>query len=82
MHWPRCNQAGLAIKLLACCCSDIISPHYMHRVQRCPIAIDVAWSVCLCLLDTAVTPSKMAKVTDMPFGVWNRVGPSKHYYVF
>jgi len=48
----------------------------------CPIAIDVAWSVCLCLLDTAVTPSKMAKVTDMPFGVWNWVGLSKHYYVF
>ena len=41
-----------------------------------PIAIDVAWSVCL--LDTSVSTAKTAEPIKMPFGSWTWVGLRNH----
>jgi len=35
-----------------------------------PLAINVAWSVCVCLLVTTVSPAKTAEPIEMPFGLW------------
>ena len=43
-----------------------------------PIATDVVWSVCMCLLVTTVSCAKTAEPVEMPFGVWTRVGPRNH----
>ena len=45
-----------------------------------PVATDVAWSVCLCvcLLDSTVSPTETAEPIEMPFGFWTRVGPRNH----
>jgi len=34
-----------------------------------PIATDVVWSVCLCLLVTTVSPTKLAEPVEVSFGV-------------
>ena len=38
-----------------------------------PIAVDVAFSVCLsvCLLDTTMSPSETAEPIEMSFGLWS-----------
>jgi len=43
-----------------------------------PIATDVVWSVCMCLLVTTVSCAKTAEPVEMPFGVWTRVGRRNH----
>jgi len=60
----------------------IIRPHRMHRVQRCVLLIyaDVARSVCLCLLNTTVSPTKTEEPIEMSFGLWTRVGPRKFWW--
>jgi len=42
-----------------------------------PIAVDVVWSVglCVCLLDASVSPAKVDEPIEMPSGLWTRVGP-------
>jgi len=40
----------------------------MHVIQ--PIATDVAWSVCVCVLYTLVSHTKMAEPIEMLFGIW------------
>ena len=42
----------------------------------CPVATDVAWSVCL--LDVLVNVAKTAELIEMSFGLWTPVGPRKH----
>jgi len=34
--------------------------------------------LCVCLLDTTVSPTKKAEPIKMPFGLWTRVCPSNH----
>jgi len=42
-----------------------------------PIVTDrVAWSVSLSV--TLVSSAKMAQLMEMPFGLWNRMGPRNH----
>jgi len=45
-----------------------------------PIAVDVAFSVCLsvCLLDTTMSPSETAEPIEMSFGLWTRLGSRNH----
>jgi len=40
-----------------------------------PIATDVAWSVCVCLLVTTMSSAKMAELIEVPFGIWTRMDP-------
>ena len=51
------------------------------RPQVRPIATDVAWSVCLCLLVTAMSCAKTAEPIEMLFGVRTFVGPKNHVLV-
>jgi len=45
-----------------------------------PVATDLAWSVCL--LDTAMNPTKTAVPIQMPFGLWTRVGAKEPYFMW
>jgi len=51
------------------------------KPQVRPIATDVAWSVCLCLLVTAMSCAKTAEPIEMLFGVRTCVGPKNHVLV-
>jgi len=44
-----------------------------------PVATDgVAWSICVCLLVTFVSPAQTAEPIEMSFGWMTRVGPRNH----
>jgi len=46
-------------------------------VCKCNLLLPVVcWSVCQSI--TVASPAKMAKPTEMPFGMWTRVDPRKH----
>ena len=42
-----------------------------------PIVTDIPWSVCVCICLSVITMNciTMAKLIEMPFGLWIRVGP-------
>ena len=42
-----------------------------------PIAT-VVWSLCVCWSLTTMSCSGMDEAVDMPFGMWNRLGPRNH----
>lgn len=45
-----------------------------------PTVPDVLWSVCVCVrvLHKKVSPTNTAELTEIPLGVWTRVGPRNH----
>ena len=47
-----------------------------------PVAADrcsmVCLSVCVCVFDISVSPTKMVEPIEMPFGFWTRMGPRNH----
>jgi len=56
---------------------------FIRYIRYGGLAIDLSWSVdCLCvfvcLLVTAISPTKTDKAVEMPFGFWTRVGPRNH----
>jgi len=46
-------------------------------VYRCS-AVCVYMRLCVCLLDMTVNPTQKAEPIEVPFGVWNCVGPRNH----
>ena len=56
----------------------IIRLHHMHRVQKDAASCCRRSIVCMCLLDTTVSPTKIAAPVKMPFGVWTWVSPKNH----
>jgi len=61
----------------------IIRPHRLQAVHTCGLLLQmshVAWSVCLCVLDTPVRCAKRSvEPIEMPFGLWqtDSCGPKK-----
>lgn len=56
---------------------------FIRYIRYGGLAIDLAWSVdCLCvfvcLLVTAMSPTKTDKAVEMPFGFWTWAGPRNH----
>jgi len=45
------------------------------RCYRCSVVC-----VCVCLLDTSVSPAKTAEPVEMLFGLWTRVGRKNHVF--
>jgi len=50
----------------------------MHGQQRCSLLLQMFRGLCVCLLVTTVRPTETAEPIEMPFGLWNRVGPRNH----
>ena len=71
----RCNLVGGD-----CCILCLIKPHRFAKYKMQPIATDVAWSVCVCLLVITISCAKVIEPIEMPmpFALWTRVEPRNH----
>ena len=51
------------------CCNFCLVCITMH-ILRCSILLPLYHGLCVCLLDTLASHTKMAELTEMPFGMW------------
>jgi len=50
----------------------------MHVVQKFGLLLPMFHVLCVCVLNTFVSPTETNKPSEVPFGMWTRVGPKNH----
>ena len=81
IKWRNRNQVSLTPRRnkhrWSSSISTVIRPHRYIRSIRCGLLLQMCVA-CDCVLVTTVSPAKTAEPTEMPFGVWTRVGQRNH----